>query len=138
VLGVCLGAQLLAAALGATVSRGEAPEVGFGHVGLTDHGLHDAVLGGAGPRLPVLHWHADTFTLPPGAVSLASSPAYVNQAFRVGRRAYGLQFHLEVDAALLDGFAAHLPRDVHLDRERAAAVEAAGRRALHRFFATSA
>lgn len=137
VLGICLGAQLLAAALGASVSRGAAPEIGFGHVDLTPEGLRDPVLGGGGPHPPVLHWHGDTFTLPAGATRLASSPAYPNQAFRVGRRAYGLQFHLEVDAPLLDGLAPHLPPDVHLDRRHAVAVEGAGRRALREFFALS-
>lgn len=70
VLGVCLGAQLLAAALGGTVSRGPAPEVGLGTVSLTDTGRADPVLGPAGRYLRVLHWHADTFPArgrgPPG------------------------------------------------------------------------
>ena len=135
VLGASLGAQLLAAALGASISRGDVPEIGLGHVTLTADGRHDPVLGGAGPQPPVLHWHGDTFTLPAGATHLASTPAYANQAFRVGRRAYGLQFHVEIDAALLDGFAPHLPPDVHLDRRHAADVERVGRHALHRFFA---
>jgi GMP synthase (glutamine-hydrolysing) len=134
VLGVCLGAQLLAAALGASVLRGDAPEIGLGEVALTAEGERDPVLGGNGARLPVLHWHGDTFTLPDGATLLASSAAYAHQAFRVGRRAYGLQFHLEVDAPLLDGFVPHLPPEVSLDRGRAAAVERAGREALRRFF----
>ena len=119
-------------------SPGEStPEIGLGHVTLTADGRGDPVLGGAGPRPPVLHWHGDTFDLPVGAVRLASSPAYANQAFRVGRTAYGLQFHVEVDAAWLDGVAAHLPPDVPLDHRHAAAVEVVGRAALHRFFATA-
>ncbi len=135
VLGICLGAQLLAAALGAPVFRGDAPEIGFGHVSLTHDGQSDPVLGGVGPHPPVLHWHADTFDLPAGATRLASTPAYPNQAFRVGRSAYGLQFHLEVDARSLDGLAEHLPPHVHLDRRHAPDVERVGRQALHRLFA---
>jgi len=85
VLGVCLGAQLLAAALGARVYRGERPEIGSGTVSLTADGRADPVLGAAGlAELPVVHWHQDTFDLPPGAVLLAGSALYTHQAFRVG------------------------------------------------------
>ncbi len=85
VLGVCLGAQLLAAALGARVYRGERPEVGAGSVSLTADGRADPMLGAAGlAELPVVHWHQDTFDLPPGAVLLAGSALYPHQAFRVG------------------------------------------------------
>ena len=65
-------------------------------VTLTDEGAADPVLEGLPRELPTLQWHGDTFDLPPGAVRLAGSPAYPNQAFRVGRAAYGVQFHLEV------------------------------------------
>lgn len=132
VLGVCLGAQLLAAALGGTVSRGRAPEVGLGTVGLTDAGRADPVLGPAGRHLRVLHWHTDTFTLPAGAVRLAGSPAHPNQGFRVGS-AYGLQFHVEVDSPALDALAPHLPAGVELDRRHAALVTRAGRQVLTRW-----
>lgn len=87
VLGVCLGAQLLAASLGARVGKGASPEIGFGEVILTPNGREDPVLGGAGDRVPVFHWHEDTFDLPRGAVHLARSALFPNQAFRVGRRA---------------------------------------------------
>ena len=96
VLGVCLGAQLLAGALGAAVRRGPHSEVGAGTVRLSPEAAADPVLGGAPDPLPVLHWHHDTFDLPAGAVLLASSDRYPHQAFRVGRRAYGLQFHVEL------------------------------------------
>lgn len=96
ILGVCLGAQILASALGARVYDGSGPEVGWGEVELTRDGAGDRVLGGFGDRLPVLHWHGETFDLPQEAVLLASSPEYPHQAFRWGDSAYGFQFHLEV------------------------------------------
>jgi GMP synthase (glutamine-hydrolysing) len=99
VWGVCLGAQLLAAALGARVYRGERPEVGVLQVELTDDASGDPVFGDAPSSFPTLQWHGDSFDLPAGATLLASSAAYPNQAFRVGR-SYGLQFHLEVPLEL--------------------------------------
>jgi GMP synthase-like glutamine amidotransferase len=95
-LGVCLGAQLLAASLGANVRAGGAPEVGVLPVELTAGGLADPVLSVLGPRFMALQWHGDTFDLPAGAVGLAGSAAYPNQAMRFGPVAYGVQFHLEV------------------------------------------
>jgi GMP synthase-like glutamine amidotransferase len=94
--GSCLGAQLLAAALGARVYAGPAPEVGVLAVELTAEGLDDPVLGPLPPAIDTLQWHGDTFDLPQGAVLLASSPAYRNQAYRVGETAYAVQFHVEV------------------------------------------
>ena len=99
VWGVCLGAQLLAAALGASVYPGPEAEVGLLDVELTDAAADDPVFAGAPRRFPTLQWHGDTFDLPPGATLLASSPAYENQAF-VYARAYALQFHLEVSPEL--------------------------------------
>jgi GMP synthase (glutamine-hydrolysing) len=132
VLGVCLGAQLLAAALGARVFPGPFPEIGPGTVTLTDAGAADPVLAaGAGPAtatVPVLHWHGDTFDLPSGARLLASSPAYEHQAFRLGQ-AYGLQFHVEMDQGAFDTVRPHLPGD-NLDPAACNRVEAAGRRIL--------
>jgi GMP synthase (glutamine-hydrolysing) len=134
VLGVCLGAQLLAAALGGEVFRGEQPEIGPGHVTLSDAGEEDPVLGPAGPSLPVLHWHQDTFTLPPAAELLASSDSYVNQAFRRGN-AYGLQFHVELDVELARAMRPHLPEDAICSDEQVARIAAGGREILARFFA---
>ena len=94
--GACLGAQLLAASLGAAVYPGPAPEVGMLPVTLSDAALADPVFAGLPRELLTLQWHGDTFDLPDGAVALASSPAYANQAFRWGPRAYAVQFHLEV------------------------------------------
>jgi GMP synthase (glutamine-hydrolysing) len=98
--GVCLGVQLLAASLGARDYAGPAPEVGVLPVLLTDEALADPVFAGTPRELLSLQWHGDTFDLPDGATRLAGSPAYPNQAFRVGADAYGVQFHLEVSAAL--------------------------------------
>ncbi|SDI18050.1 Glutamine amidotransferase class-I [Sinosporangium album] len=134
-LGVCLGAQLLAAALGGEISRGPALEIGYGDVALTGEGTADPVLGPQGPSLPVFHWHGDTFTLPAGAVRLASTDAYLNQAFRVGDRAYGFQFHVEVDAELRATLAPHLPDGVVFEPDRAKEAELAGLAVLDRFFA---
>ena len=95
-LGVCLGVQLLASALDAAVHPAETPEVGLLPVEFTDEGREDALFAGLEEPLVSLQWHADTFELPAGAVRLARSELVPNQAFRVGERAYGVQFHLEV------------------------------------------
>ena len=98
--GVCLGVQLLAASLGARVYPGAEPEVGLLPVSMTGEARSDPVFGEAPHELVTLQWHRDTFDLPDGAVRLASSPAYPNQAFRF-ERAYGVQFHLEVSAEMV-------------------------------------
>ena len=97
--GVCLGVQLLAASLGARVFAGEHAEVGVLPVELTAAGAADPVFSELPQRFRALQWHGDTFELPAGAVQLARSGAYEQQAFRF-EKAYGLQFHLEVGAAL--------------------------------------
>ncbi len=99
VWGICLGAQLLAAALGASVYRGPEPEVGLLDVELTVDAADDPVFSEGPGIFPALQWHGDTFDLPDGATLLARSSAYSHQAF-VYERAYGLQFHLEVPPAL--------------------------------------
>jgi GMP synthase (glutamine-hydrolysing) len=98
--GVCLGVQLLAASLGARVYPGAAPEVGILPVELTDAGRADPVFAGLPDEVMTLQWHGDTFDLPAGAVRLAGSTAYPNQAFRYGDAAYGVQFHVEVSPEL--------------------------------------
>jgi GMP synthase-like glutamine amidotransferase len=105
VFGACLGSQLLAASLGGEVVAGTAPEVGILPVFLTEAAVDDPVFAGLPHELPTLQWHGDTFSLPDGAVLLASSPAYPNQAFRWGRRAYGVQFHLEVSREMAEEWA---------------------------------
>ena len=110
VLAVCLGSQLLAHAAGSRVYPNQRPdalgtlrpkrEVGFGQVRLLGSG-HEPALAGLPETLPVLHWHGDTFDLPTAAVRLAENDVCANQAFRIGRHAFGLQFHVETDAALV-------------------------------------
>jgi GMP synthase (glutamine-hydrolysing) len=100
--GACLGVQLLAASLGGEVAPGPAPEVGLLPVFLTDAAATDAVFADLPRELLTLQWHGDTFSLPDGAVLLASSPAYPNHAFRWGRSAYGVQFHLELSREMAE------------------------------------
>jgi GMP synthase-like glutamine amidotransferase len=96
VLGICLGAQLLASARGAAVRPGPLKEIGWQPLTLTPAGIADPVLAPLATAPPVFHLHGDTYELPDGAVHLARSAVYEQQAFRIGRRAYGLQFHLEL------------------------------------------
>jgi len=96
VLGVCLGSQLLAAALGAKVTLGKKREIGWLPVRLSPEGKRDPLWTGADSSFMAFHWHGDVFDLPAGAVSLASSDLTPHQAFRHGERAYGLLFHLEM------------------------------------------
>lgn len=97
-LGVCLGAQLLALAAGADVSRGDdGIEIGIAPVHWTEAARSDPVIAGDVDDLDVAHWHQDTFTAVPGASLLASTDRYEQQAFRIGR-SYGFQFHVELDA----------------------------------------
>lgn len=99
VWGVCLGAQLLAAALGAIVTPGPRPEVGVLPVRCTSAARSDPVFSRMPDTFHALQWHSDTFTLPNRAIRLVRSDAYLNQAF-VFNHAYGLQFHLEIDTSL--------------------------------------
>lgn len=109
VLGVCLGAQLLAVAAGGTARPGDAQQIGWEEVRTTSAAPADQLFAGLPERLRVLHWHGDTMDLPAGATLLASCDRYPVQAFRIGGSAWGLQFHLEVDKAAVDAFAAAFP-----------------------------
>jgi len=104
VLGICLGAQMLAHCLGAKVYKGPVEEIGWGSIELTGDGIRDTLMrklaihprvGDFWRKFEVLQWHGDTFDIPMGAIWLAKSGLYQNQAFRYGSMAYGLQFHIE-------------------------------------------
>lgn len=112
VLGVCLGSQILARGLGARNLIGQAPEFGWKKVRLTDEGMLDPVMRAVPREFPIFQWHDDTFSLPDGAVRLASNPAALNQAFRFGRAAYGLQFHFEADTGLVAEWSIGFAREI--------------------------
>jgi GMP synthase-like glutamine amidotransferase len=104
VIGICLGAQLLAAAAGGAVYAGPEPEIGWKPVTFTDAAATDPLFAGLAGPLTVLHWHGDTFDVPADAIHLASSAQYPSQAFRMGETAWGLQFHVEVDEVQVERF----------------------------------
>ncbi len=101
-LGICLGSQMLAKACGAKVYPGSIKEIGWYPLELSTAAGEDRLFAGCGPKLTVFQWHGDTFDLPPGAVHLAQSPLFRNQAFRIGPQAYGLQFHIEMTAEMIE------------------------------------
>jgi GMP synthase (glutamine-hydrolysing) len=147
-LGICLGAQVMAVALGARVFPGErGKEIGWSEVTLTNAGARGPVGELAG--VPVLHWHGDTFDLPPGAVRLAGTQRYANQAFAAGR-SLALQFHPEVEEAEFErwliGHASEIAAVPGVDvptlregaREHGQRLRAAGQRLLARWLAQAA
>jgi len=101
VLGVCLGAQLIAKALGASVYPNPVKEIGWFEISLTAEAAEDRLFAGAGPQETVFQWHGETFDLPREACWLASSTACPHQAFRFGHSTYALQFHLEVTPEMI-------------------------------------
>lgn len=105
VLGICLGSQILARACGGTNLLGQAREFGWHRIDVTEAGRQDPVLSAVSDNFPIFQWHSDTFTLPQAAVRLARNPAVENQAFRVGRAAYGTQFHFEANRAVVSEWA---------------------------------
>jgi GMP synthase (glutamine-hydrolysing) len=105
VLGICLGAQLIAQVLGARVYAGERREVGWAPVTLTDDGRDDPVFGVLEPTITVFHMHGDTYELPADARNLARSALYEQQAFRWGDTVYGVQFHFEFTEPMIQRFA---------------------------------
>lgn len=122
-LGVCLGAQMIAHCLGARVYKGHVTEVGWMDVELTLEGLGDAaarnLAGDDGGRARVFQWHGDTFDLPEGAARLARSDSYENQAFKFGERAYALQFHVEVTRRMIDRWFRGMPGGQRVKAESA-------------------
>lgn len=100
ILGICLGAQLIAHATGAAVYSNRATEIGWFDLRFSPAAASDPLFSGLDTET-VFHWHGETFDLPSGATLLASSDLCRNQAFRLGESAYGLQFHLEVTPAMI-------------------------------------
>lgn len=128
VLGICLGAQLLAHVLGAPVRRHDCSEIGWHRLDLTEAGTSDPVLGALGGSTPVFQWHSYRFDVPQGAAHLARTETCAAQAFRWADSAYGFQFHLEMDEALIERWLANpgyqrdlaeLPPDRRADTIRA-------------------
>ncbi len=102
VLGICLGSQLIAKALGSRVYKNTEKEIGWYDVSTTEEGERDPLLCVFSEVEKVFQWHGDTFDIPEGALHLATSSACANQAFRYGDKVYGFQFHLEVDAPMIE------------------------------------
>ena len=109
-LGICLGAQLLAKSLGCRVYPNPVREIGWHGIEFTPAAADDPLLGGCGPRQTVFQWHRDTFDLPAGAVHLAESQRCRHQAFRCGPVAWGLQFHVEINGELINDWLDELAR----------------------------
>lgn len=101
ILGICLGAQLIAKALGATVFKAPVKEIGWHRVSLTPSGLQNHLFSNLPQSFSVFQWHEDTFEIPKGACLLATSAPVSHQAFQYGEIAYGLQFHLEVTEEMI-------------------------------------
>jgi len=113
-LGICLGAQLIAATLGTAVFHGPVKEIGWNPISITPHGQVDSLLGYLPESATVFQWHGDGFDLPAGAIRLASSAHYSTQAFRVGKTIYGLQFHLEVTPRMIERWIDERSKDLAL------------------------
>ena len=110
VIGICLGAQMIAYCLGSDVYKGPKEEIGWQHIELSGDGIRDPFMkklaihpsvGDFWRKFKVFHWHGDTFEIPIGAVLLASSELYKNQAFRYKNNVYGFQFHIEVTKKMI-------------------------------------
>lgn len=113
ILGICLGAQLIARALGASVKPMLHKEIGFFPVKLSDAG-RESVLTFLGNDLPVLHWHGDQFDIPEGATNLAYTDTCAHQAFTIGNYALALQFHIEVDSQYIEQWLIGHSLELHL------------------------
>ena len=107
ILGICLGSQLLAHALGAPIRLHTGPEIGWYPLHATEHGRDDKVISPLQPGHAVFQWHSYTFDVPHGARHLAYSETCAHQAFRYGENAYGFQFHLEMDRPLIERWLAN-------------------------------
>ncbi len=123
VIGVCLGSQFMAKALGAAVRPGKALEIGKTRIHVTEDGKHDPVFGSFPDTLSVFEWHGEIFDLPQDCVPLAGSEIAPLQAFRFGSRAYGLLFHLEIETDGIDALCRECASD--LDRAQLTASKVA-------------
>jgi GMP synthase-like glutamine amidotransferase len=112
VVGICLGAQLIAEALGARVYRNPVKEIGWMPVRLTEAAQAEALTAPLPSELSVFHWHGDTFDLPSGATLLAESEACAHQAFLYKGRVLGLQFHLESTPESVDAICTHCADEI--------------------------
>ncbi|HBU70509.1 MAG TPA: GMP synthase [Elusimicrobia bacterium] len=119
VMGICLGAQLMAKAFGAKVSKAAEKEIGWHKISLSAAGETDPLFNGLGRELEVFQWHGDKFEVPEGGVLLGSSPV-CGQAFRLGKKAYALQFHIEVTSEIINCW---LKDTAETTKEKAAAIE---------------
>ncbi|EIJ41605.1 GMP synthase family protein [Beggiatoa alba B18LD] len=115
VLGICLGAQLIADVLGASVTRNPQKEIGWFPIELVNPSISTAILGEATSDFPVFHWHGDTFALPEHATLLAKSIACQHQAFLYNNRVIGLQFHLESTPASVQDIVANCRAELIAD-----------------------
>lgn len=111
ILGICLGAQLIGEALGAKTEKSPHKEIGFHPVTLLEKAETDPIFSKFSSEFDVMHWHNDMPGLPKDAVLLAKSEGCPRQAFRVGDRIYGLQFHMESTYSLIEGMIKHCARD---------------------------
>jgi len=102
ILGICLGAQLLAKVCGSKIKKANNKEIGWHKVSLTEDGRQDNLFSSVPSKFDVFQWHEDMFELPKGALLLAESQDCPNQAFRFGKNAYGLQFHIEVTPEMIE------------------------------------
>lgn len=126
VFGVCLGAQIMAKALGAKVYVGPQKEIGWCDIELTDEGVNDPFMrkllsdqqAGTPAKAKVFQWHGETFDIPAGAVRIASSGIYPNQAFKYGSNAYAFQFHIEVRKEMIYEWLKDEPVDMNIIRQQ--------------------
>jgi len=116
ILGICLGAQLLAKAAGAEIKKAGQEEIGWHEVGLTKEGTKDSLFKGLNKNLEIFQWHEDTFDIPRNGVLLATSNICDNQAVRISRHAWGLQFHLEITPEMLEVWLNYYPKDLDKDK----------------------
>lgn len=112
ILGVCLGAQLIADVLGAKVTNGAAKEIGWFPIAWSDAAMGHKIISGLNPAMNVFHWHGEQFEIPKGAIHLASSKACETQAFLYNDKVLGLQFHLEMNEQSIDKIIANCGNEI--------------------------